>query len=135
MSEDDAGRSEAGYSAGRLFLRGVLKRWHHEAAKEYARLVHDYQISHGYPSPFPRSMDIGAVHGLSLRNEPDADIVRRVANQYMRCMTALADAGKAAASEVRNVCIHDEDTLSLDALILGLDSLVSFFGIPVDRDD
>lgn len=123
---------EAGYELGRLYLRNVLTAQEHRAGFEFAKLVYDYQISQGYPSPFPASMDIGATHGLSLRGEPDPLRIRRTANEYMRMLTAISDAGRAATTDTREVCIFDKPVRNVENLKAGLKSLAVFFNIPVD---
>lgn len=128
----DARQPEAGYELGRMYLAGHLTAQEHRAGFEFARLVYDYQTSQGYPSPFPASMDIGAVHGLSLCSDPDDAKVRRTANEYMRVQTALCDAGRAATTEVREVCIFDQQVRNVDNLRLGLKALARFYQIPVD---
>lgn len=128
----DARQPEAGYELGRMYLAGKVTAQEHRAGFEFARLVYDYQTSQGYPSPFPASMDIGAVHGLSLGGEPDDDKLRRTANQYMRAQTALSDAGRHAMTEVREVCIFDQAVRSVENLRAGLKALVRFYQIPVD---
>lgn len=128
----DARLPEAGYELGRLFIRGKVTAQEHRAGFEFMRLVYDYQTSQGYPSPFPASMDIGAIHGLSLCGEPDVAKIRRTANEYMRAQTALSDAGRPATMEVREVCVFDQTVRSVENLRLGLRALASFYQIPVD---
>ncbi len=128
----DARQPEAGYELGRMYLAGKVTAQEHRAGFEFARLVYDYQTSQGYPSPFPASMDIGAVHGLSLCAEPDAMKIRRTANEYMRVQTALSDAGREAMTEVREVCIFDQPVRSVENLRLGLRTLARFYQIPLD---
>lgn len=134
VAEKDLRRSEAGYELGRLYLRGVISARHHEAGKQYACLVADYQRQVGFPAPYPSAMDFNAVRGLALAEEPEAARVRRTANQYMRSQTALSDAGKAGFQAVTEVCIYDRDTAHIESLRLGLAALAQFFGIPVDED-
>ncbi|MFG1479169.1 hypothetical protein V5F53_10965 [Xanthobacter sp. V4C-4] len=128
----DARQPEAGYELGRMYLAGKVTAQEHRAGFELMKLVRDYRISHGYPSPFPRSLDIGEVHGLSLSAEPDAARIRRTANEYMRAQTALADAGRAAMTEVREVCIFDQTVRSVEDLRLGLQALARLRQIPLD---
>jgi len=128
----DARLPEAGYELGRLYIKGKVTAQEHRAGFEFMRLVYDYQTSQGYPSPFPASMDIGAVHGLALHGEPDPLKIRRTANEYMRAQTALSDAGRSAMTEVREVCIFDREVRIVDSLRLGLRALARFYGIPVD---
>lgn len=137
-------RDEAGYELGRLYLLGRLnptgpeESWIytgvqlHRAGFEYMRLVHDHRCLLGFPSPFPKAMDFGAVHGLSLHSEPDPDRVRRISNLEMRSRTVLADAGMGVAREVRDVCIEDKPVRSVDNLKIGLQALAKLFVIPVD---
>lgn len=137
-------REEAECELGRLYLRGALDpvapydrdkysgKQLHRAGFEYMRLVHDSRCLQGIPSPFPRAMDFGAVHGLSLHSEPDVDRVRRVANMEMRARTVLADAGPAVSREVYSVCIEDKPVGIVDNLKTGLLALAGLFEIPVD---
>ncbi|MFG1349080.1 hypothetical protein [Xanthobacter autotrophicus] len=133
--DKDLRSAAAGYELGRLLLRNVVDGRAHRAGCDYAALVDSYQRIKGYPSPFPRGMDIGAVRGQGLYEEASADVVRRISNDYMRVTTALSDAGTAAMREVREVCIFDREPVSVDNLMRGLGALADFFRIPAGHVD
>jgi hypothetical protein len=135
MPDKDVRSAAAGYALGRLLLCGVVSGRRHRAGCDFAQLIDTYQRIKGYPSPFPKGMDIGAVRGIGLREEESPDVIRRVSNDYQRVTTALAVAGTAAMREVREVCIFDRDPVSVDNLKLGLDALADFFKIPADHVD
>ncbi|MFG1340384.1 hypothetical protein [Xanthobacter autotrophicus] len=132
VGEADAGRNEAGYELGRMMLAGKVSRRQHEAGCAYALLVADYQRCIGFPAPYPQGIDLGAARGIALGGEVSDDRIRRTANQYMRAITALFSAGRAADRAVREVCVYDRGTQDLHGLNSGLDSLAIFFGIPAD---
>ena len=133
-SEEDIRSSVAGYELGRMMLDRRITPRLHRAGYDYARIVDDYQRATGYPSPFPRGLDLGMARGLSLSSEMSADRIRAIANGYMRMQTALSLAGGAAVREVREVCIFDRPARLLDHLKMGLTALADFFRIPVDDD-
>ena len=134
-SDVEVRSSVAGYELGRMMIARNISPRLHRAGYDYARIVDDYQRVMGYPSPFPRSLDLGMARGLSLAADMDADRIRVTANVYMRMQTALSLAGGAAAREVREVCIFDRPAYSLDHLKLGLFALADFFRIPIDEGD
>lgn len=134
-SEAEVRASVAGYELGRMMMDRRITPRLHRAGYDYARIVDDYQRATGYPSPFPRSLDLGMARGLSLASDMSADRIRAIANVYMRMQTALSLAGGAAAREVREVCIFDRPAYSLDHLKVGLFALADFFRIPVDEGD
>jgi len=131
VSVADAGREEAGFELGRLWLSGKVDKRQLEAGKEYHKLVADYQRAIDMPSPYPQGVDLGAARGLSLVAEPDESRIKRTVNQYMHSLTAMADAGKAASIAVREVCVYDREIKDVDNLRRGLDVLADFFGIPL----
>lgn len=131
----DAGSAEAGYELGRLWLSGKISARQLEAGKEYHCLVADYQRAIDMPSPYPQGMDLGAARGLSLKGEPDESRIKRTVNQYMRSLTAMADAGKPATVAVREVCVYDRGVFDVENLAHGLDILADFFGIPLEAVD
>lgn len=133
VSPEHARRNEAGYELGRMFLKGIITKRQHEAGCNYAKLVSDYQRSMGFPSPYPKGIDLGAARGLSLASEPSEARVRRTVNEYMLSITAIADAGKSAGIALREVCVYDRGTLDVENLRIGLDALAGFFGIPLDE--
>ena len=130
VGEADAGRNEAGYELGRLMLTGRVTPRQHSAGCEYALLVADYQRCIGFPAPYPQGIDLGAARGLSLIGEPDEGKIKRIVNQYMRSITAIAGAGKPADRAIREVCVYDRSVEDVDNLRRGLDALADFFGIP-----
>ncbi|MFG1302161.1 hypothetical protein V5F49_20440 [Xanthobacter sp. V3C-3] len=132
---DNAKRNEAGYELGRMFLKGRVTARQHRAGFDFASIVGDWQRMMGLPSPFPASMDYGAVRGLSIQAEIDADRVRRRTEEYMKMMTALSDAGRRAQILVRQVCVEDLSVVDVDNLRLGLDALADFFKIPAEPVD
>lgn len=134
-SDKDLRSAAAGYELGRLLLKGVVDGRLHRAGCDYASIIDRYQRAKGYPSPFPQGMDLTAIRGGASNGEIPDDVVRRVSNEYMRIMTALADAGSAATREVREVCLADRPAYSVDNLKRGLDALAILFQIPTGHVD
>jgi len=130
VGEADAGRNEAGYELGRMMLKGIVSDRQHRAGCDYALLVADYQRCIGYPAPYPQGIDLGAARGLALGSDPDETKIKRIVGQYMRSITAISDAGRAADRAVREVCVYDRSVEDVDNLRRGLDALADFFGIP-----
>lgn len=130
-----AGRIEAGYELGRLYLTGMLTRRQHDAGLAVCRLYDAYHRACGYPSIHPKAMDWSMVsRGLPCMVEDEAD-VRKLSDRYMAMSSAIADCGRQAVSTVRSLCV--EDTITRDwpdramrDLRTGLNSAANFFGLP-----
>lgn len=135
VGAEHAKDSRAGYELGRMAIRGTITARQHSAGVEYAKLVRSYQFAIDAPSPFPASMDLGAVNGISLSEEIDPERRKRVVNWYMKAITALSDAGKRGEIAVRETCVFDYEAKDVDNLKNGLNALAKFFGLteePVD---
>lgn len=135
IPDKDIRSPAAGYELGRLLLLKVVDGRQHRAGCDFATLVDSYQRIQGYPSPFPKGMDIGGARGQGLSDDVGPDVIRRVSNDYMRATTALAGSGSASMRETREVCIFDREPASVDNLRRGLDALADFFRIPAGHVD
>lgn len=129
-----ARKAEAGYELGRMMLSHIVTPRQHRAGYDYARLENDYRMAIDAPSPFPKSMEMGAVKGRPMLSEGRDDFLRRKANEFMQAKTALAGAGGVASREVYQVCVSDRKTESVDNLRIGLNALADFFRIPLDHE-
>lgn len=135
VGAEHAGDARAGYELGRLAIRKAVTKRQHEAGCTYALLVGAYQRLMGFPPPYPQGIDLGAARGLALGGEPGEQRIARIANEYMRAHTALAQIGRLPEWAVREVCVYDRPTSDVDNLARGLDALADFFGVPGERVD
>lgn len=128
----------SGYTLGRLFMDGNIKKFHLVAGDHYAEVVAQYYSAVGIPFPSARAQDLFSVSGSS--GETTAEQARRArsaSNKMMELEGVLlkcAD-GPRVKSTVYNVCVMDYDALrfmpesQLELLIRGLEALAWHRGL------
>lgn len=133
--EKDAKSPLAGFELGRMHIRKQITDREFQAGEYYTEAVADYWRIVGIPTPFPKAMDLFSTRGQSLTAGPSPEAVKRSSNTRNRLRTILGNLGRSVESAVDTVCLEDRETMSVEALKMGLQELGDFFGLekePVD---
>lgn len=120
---------EAESEFGRLMLLKKITPAQHEAGKLYAALASQYRVVKGYPPLHPQAIDLTSVRGGE-GGEMASHIIKSVADRYNRAFESISGQKSQKAVAYYAVFERPIDTLDgLGLLIIGLNSLVSHFGI------
>jgi hypothetical protein len=136
----------AGFTLGRLYQRGRaddaggISRAQYEAGCMYAQIVHQHAAIMGYSLGSPKSPGFESVGGVSLRPEPDEEVILRARRKFSDCYRALMDVGKELGVGTRvatityDACLDratfvslQVDEAALGNLRAGLNALVRIF--------
>lgn len=130
-----------GYELGRLTVLGIIKAHQHEAGKRYAEDMGRFYRLTGIGYPSARAQNLFAVHGY----DSDIDIrvaTSKAARQRMVDLRTLLlgkgpiDQGRRILRATHAICVEDHPCMPADEPFLrwGLNSLVRFYGLPVDSE-
>jgi hypothetical protein len=129
---------------GRIAIWGWITPGQYEAGVRYARTIARRDRLDGFPSPFPRSLDLDAgPRGLGTRPEPADDEIDRIKADYADMLRVLSDIEHAHTHRgvsrlLRSVIVLDRDFpetdhLSRRQLKAGLNVLCRLWGITADQ--
>jgi len=128
----------SGYTLGRMFMDGNIKKHQLEAGDYYAGIVAKYYSAVGIPFPSARAQDLFRVSGsVGETTAEQAKRARSASNRMMEAEGVLlwCAGGHLVKSTVYNVCVMDYESLrfmpesQLEYLRNGLDALAWHRGL------
>ncbi len=110
---DDALNALRGYALGVLRVRELISADQFRAGERYRDCVVSYCRLMGIPSPSPRALDMDAIGGRSLTEEPSDEAILQIRRRFSDCRRVLLDAGRDLGfgarvnATVYRICIED----------------------------
>src|SRR5262245_32791463 len=96
VGREHADNALAGFTLGKMLLRGEIPQAWHDAGERWAALVRRHAVLMGYALNRPSPSFVLAQNGQSCLPAPGDDVVSAVRRDYADCYRALMDAGVAA---------------------------------------
>lgn len=96
----------AGFTLGKMLLRGEIAQSWHDAGERWAALVRRHAALMGYSLVWTSPSFVLVGTGLSCLPEPDEAVIAATRRDYSDCYRALMDAGRAhrAGAAVALIC-------------------------------
>ncbi len=132
VGAEDAGDALAGFTLGRLLLRGRadksdpggISQEQYESGEAWAKLCRQHSQIHGY-SLGPKSPSTDMIgQGLSCIKEPDEETIIKIRRKWEDCYNSLMEACRSHGLKVRNVtfsvCVENIEIGALGTSDFGL---------------